>query len=357
MKIIDLYILKKFLKTFFFAIMIIALIACVIDYTQKVDDFVNNNAPILRIAQYFMFFVPHISALLYPLFVFIATIFFTSVMANRTEIIAILASGVSFTRFLRPYVYGSIILGFIALFANHIVVPYANEQIRIFHVDYIWSRPYSTDNNIHIRLNEREYVYFQNFDYPKKESTRMTLEILDGVVLKEKITAERAIYDSVTNDWLLKTASIRKFDGDKETFKNVKEHRIQLNLLPEDILNDERKKEALTTPQLLKTIAIQRQRGSESLNSFLFELHKRTAEPFAGFILTIIGACLASRKIRGGSGLHLAIGVGICAVYVLFLQVSKTFSINAGFNPFISMWIPNIIFGIIAIVMYRKKTQ
>lgn len=337
--------------------MIIALIACVIDYTQKVDDFVNNKAPFMRIAAYFLYFIPQITALLYPLFIFIATIFFTSIMANRTEIIAILASGVSFTRFLRPYIYGAFILGIVSLVANHFVVPYASEQIRIFHVDYIWSRPYSTDNNIHIRLNEHDYVYFQNFDYPRKESTRMTIEYVDGVNLKQKITAERGIYDTVSNQWVLKTVYVRKLDGDKETYEFKKEMNVQLKLTPEDILNDDRIKEALTTPELLKTIAIQEQRSSESLNSFLIELHKRSAQPFAGIILTIIGACMASQKVRGGSGVHLATGVGICAVYILFLQFSQTFSINAGFNPFISMWIPNIIFSIIAFILYFKKVK
>lgn len=357
LKKLDGYILKKFLSTFFFAILIIAVISCVIDYTQKVDDFVAKKTPFIEIMEYFMYFIPHISALLFPLFIFIACIFFTSSMANKSEIIAILASGVTFKRMLLPYVLGASLLGALFLFANHIIVPFANEQIRVFHVKYIWSKPYTVDNNIHIRLSPNEYVYMRNFDYPKKQATQTTIEYFDGINMTKKITAEQAVYDTLSKEWKLKIVGIREFDGLKETFYRKPEMQLALNLTPDDVLSDDRKKEALTTPQLLAKIEKYKQQGNSLQREYEFELHKRTAQPFAGFILVIIGACLASVKVRGGSGLHLVIGVGISAVYMLMLQMSQTFSINAGVNSLVAVWIPNFIFIIVAIYLYLKRIK
>lgn len=356
-KKLDAFILKKFLSTFIFAIFIIALIACVVDYTEKIDDFVTKKPPLSDMILYFISFVPHITALLFPLFIFISTIFFTSKMAFKTEIIAILASGVSFTRFLRPYIVGGCILGIVSFVANHFVVPIANKQKFEFSVKYIWNNPYNSDRNIHIRLSPTDYVYLQNFDYNYREISKFTLEKVENNVLVEKLSAERAVYDTLTKEWDLRRVSTRTFEGVKETLVEEATKRIKIPLTPEEILSDDEKKETLTTPQLLKEIRKQEERGLKTINSYLFELHKRTAQPFAGLILCIIGACLASQKIRGGSGLHLALGIGGCAIYMLFMQFSQTFTLNAGVDPIISIWIPNIIFGTVAYFMYRQKIK
>lgn len=356
-KILDAFILKKFLTTFFFSICIIALIACVVDYAEKVDDFVKNKPSDLDLVLYYISFIPHITALLFPLFIFIATIFFTSKMAFRTEIIAILASGVSYTRFLRPYMVGGVILGIISLMANHFVVPMANQHIHEFSVKYIWNTPYSTDRNIHIRLSPTEYVYIQNFDYQLREITRFTLETIEDNREVEKLSARRAIYDTLTRTWALQDVVLSRFDGKHEERIAKPADTIKLKLTPDEIVNDDRKKESLTTPNLVKEIANQRNRGAETVNGFLFELYKRTSQAFAGLILCIIGACLASQKIRGGSGFHLAIGIGGCAVYMLFMQFSQTFTLNAGVHPLISIWIPNLVFSVVAYYMYWQKVK
>ena len=356
--LLDGYILKKFLTTFFFAIIIIALIACVIDYTQKVDDFVLRKPSNAQLLWYYICFIPQISALLFPLFIFIATIFFTSKMAYRTEIIAILASGVSYTRFLRPYVVGGCLLGGVSLLANHIVVPLASQEIHEFHIKFIWNDPFASDRNLHLRLSPKEYVYIQNFDYSNLEMSKFTLETIEDNKLQKKISAEMGYYDTLTNEWLLKQVVVRTYDtGISENLEVLKELRGSYGLTPEIILNDDRIKNNLTTSQLLEEIENQRIRGVGTLNSFLFELYKRSAQPFAGLVLCIIGACLASNKVRGGSGLHLAIGIAGSAVYMLFLQFSQTFTINAGVNPLLSMWIPNIFFSIIAYIMYRRNIR
>ena len=337
--------------------MILAVIACVIDYSQKVDYFVENKAPSGEIAFYFLNFVPHITALLFPLFIFISTIFFTSKMAYKTEIIATLAAGVSFQRFLRPYVFGSIILGMISMLANHWIVPEANKNITEFHVNYIWSKKVSTDNNVHLRLSPTTYIYIEGYNFNEGFGRRLSVETVEGTLLKEKIMADRAAYDTLKKEWKLTNVVIRTNDGIKEKLVVKPELVRKFAFTPADLDDDGRNKEALTTPELIRYTEREKARGRESVNFYLIELHRRTAQPFAGFILTIIGACIASRKVRGGSGFHLAMGIVMSALYMLFLQFSQTFSTNAGLNPLIAVWIPNFIFGLVALYLFRKQIK
>lgn len=337
--------------------MILAVIACVIDYSQKVDYFVENKVPTKEVAFYFLNFVPQITALLFPLFIFISTIFFTSKMAYKTEVIATLAAGVSFQRFLRPYVIGSILLGMLSLLANHWVVPGAQKNITEFHIKYIWAKKVSTDNNVHLRLNPHTYVYIEGYNFNDGFGRRLSVETVEGTLLKEKITAERAYYDSVKKDWRLTNVMIRTNNGLKETLVLKPELRRKFAFTPADLDDDNRNKESLTTPELIRYTERERQRGRESVNFYLIELHKRTAQPFAGFILTIIGACIASRKVRGGSGFHLAVGIVMSALYMLFFQFAQTFSTNAGLNPLIAVWIPNAVFGVVALYLFLKQIK
>ena len=356
-KIIDSFILKKFLSTFLFSIMILALIACVIDYSQKVDDLVQNKAPWSAIFFYFLNFIPHITAMLFPLFIFLATIFFTSKMAYKTEIIAIFSSGMSFKRFLRPYIVGSIILGIVSLIANHWVVPMANKNINEFQTNYIWSKKISAPSNLHLRLSPKLYVYIANFNYTQNTGYNFTAEKINGTLLEEKIIAKQAKYDSTEKMWILTDVSIRTNDGLKETLKTEKEIKKKYPFSPLDLDDDDRVSSAMTTPELIKYTEVQETRGRENVNFYLIERYKRSAQPFAGFVLTIIGVCIASRKIRGGSGLHLVIGIVISALYMLFLQFTQTFSTNAGLSPLIAVWIPNMIFGILAIILYARQVK
>lgn len=349
--------MKKFLSTFFFSIMILAVIACVIDYSQKIDDLVSNKAPAGAVLFYFVNFIPHITALLFPLFIFIATIFFTSKMAYKTEIIATLAAGVSFQRFLRPYIMGSIILGVLSLLANHWIVPIANKNITDFHIKYIWPKKVASSRNAHLRLSSNTYVYMEGYNYVDGYGRRFTFEKIDKTLLREKIMAERAYYDSTKKIWKLTNVAIRTNDGIKETLVLKDSMKQQFAFTPHDMDDDNRYKEAMTTPELIKYTAREKQRGKENVNFYLIELHRRTAQPFAGFILTIIGACIASRKVRGGSGLHLAIGIVMSAVYLMFFQFSQTFSTNAGLNPLLAVWIPNIVFGILAIYLFLREIK
>jgi lipopolysaccharide export system permease protein len=355
-KKLDWYILKKFLGTFIYAILILAVISCVIDYSEKIDDFVSHKAPVAAIANYYKNFIPHITALLFPLFIFIATIFFTSQLAYKSEIIAILASGVSFQRFLRPYIIGATLLCTISLIANNWIIPNANKQRLAFEDKYIHGAVVSSDRNVHLRLSKDLYVFVQSYDFTNNTGYHFTAETIDGTQIKEKIFADHVNYDSVKKIWHLHQVEIRTNNGTHETMKIVADmDKDYPSFSPKDLNNNEAIKEALTTPEMMAYIDQQKLRGSENLNPFYVEMDRRTAQPFAGMILTIIGVSLASRKVRGGSGLHLALGIVISALYIMFLQLSTTFSSKAGLNPLLSVWIPNIMFAFVAWYLYRRQ--
>lgn len=312
----------------------------------------------MAIFNYYKDFIPHITALLFPLFIFIATIFFTSQLAYKSEIIAILASGTSFQRFLRPYLLGGGFLCLISLIANHWIIPNANKERLAFEDRYIHNATVVSDKNVHLRLSKDLYVFLQTYDYTTNMGYHFTAEKIDGTLLKEKIMADHVSYDSVKKIWKLYSLTIRTNDGIKESLRFEAERDVKYpGFTPKDLNADEAIKEALTTPELNRYIAKEQLRGRENLNFYFVEKHRRTAQPFAGMILTIIGCCIASKKVRGGSGLHLALGIAISALYIMFLQLSTTFSTKASLNPFIAVWIPNIIFGFVALRLYRNQTK
>ena len=358
MKKLDWYIIKKFISTFLFAIMVLAVISCVIDYSEKVDNIVSKKAPLWEVVNYYKNFIPHITALLFPLFIFIATIFFTSQIAYKSEIIAILSSGVSFQRFIRPYLIGGGFLCLVSLVANHWIIPIANKQRIAFEDKYINDENFKySGDNLHFGISKDRYVYLQNFNYANNTGNRFTEEKISGTLLKEKVMADYVTYDSTKKIWHLHNVIIRTNDTLKESIRNVPELEMKYPFTPADLNRTEAIKEALTTPELNRYIATEQLHGRENLNFYYVEKDRRTAQPFAGFILTIIGACIASRKIRGGSGLHLAMGIVISALYIMFLQLSTTFSTKESLNPLIAVWLPNIVFGIVAYYLYRRQLK
>jgi lipopolysaccharide export system permease protein len=358
MKKLDWYIVRKFLSTFFFAIMILAVISCVIDYSEKVDNIVSKKAPFLVVANYYMNFIPHITALLFPLFIFIATIFFTSKLAYKSEIIAILSSGVSYTRFLRPYAVGGGFLCLVSLIANHWIIPNANKQRIDFENTYINDANFRyTTDNMHLGLAKGLFVYLQNFNFDNYTGNRFCAEKMDGTMLTEKLMADIAVYDTVKKIWHLHNVVIRTNDTLHEKLVKVPDMDVKYPFTPRDLNRGDAIKEALTTPELDRYVKEEQLRGQENLNTFFIERERRTATPFAGFILTMIGVSIASRKIRGGSGFHLALGIAISAIFVMSLQVSTTFATKSDLDPLIAVWIPNVIFGVVAFVLYRRQMR
>lgn len=355
MKKLDWYIIRKFIGTFFFAILILAMISCVVDVSEKLNDFTKNKAPFGQVLNYYKNFIPHISALLYPLFIFIATIFFTSKLAYKSEIVAMLATGMSFNRLLRPYLIGAAFLGCLALLANHWIVPLANKSKLQFEYKYVREKVNNSDRNVHIQLAPDLLIYVETYDYASNIGYHFTAEKINGTRLLEKVMADHISYDSAKKMWQLNSVFIRRNDTVRESLEYVAEMAASYPFTPRDLRENDDDKDKLTTPQLDRFIEKQRLHGNNNLNIYYVEKYRRTAQPFAGFILSIIGACIASRKIRGGSGFHLALGIAISAVYMLCLQFSQTFSTKAGLDPLIAVWIPNGIAAIAAFFVYRRQ--
>lgn len=354
---IDKYILKNFLATFVFLLLAFSAIAIVIDFTEKVNDFVSKHVPTIEILNYFKNFLPYILALLFPIFIFVAVIFFTSRLANRSEIIAMLSSGMSFKRFLRPYLIGAAIISAVLFIANHYIIPRSNKSRLQFEEKYLWSHSYSNDDNFHMRISPTEYIYMQSYNPESKTGYRFSYEKVEGTLIKQKITADRCTYDSVKKEWKLMDATARINEGALEVMHQYPFLFKSFKFSPSDLIEKREARQMMTTPKLNAYIKKEQEKGSENLNEYFIEKHRRTAAPFSAFVLSIIGACIASRKIRGGSGVHLAVGLMISAIYIFLMQFSTTFSVKGNLNPLLAVWIPNILFTFLAIYIYRKYSK
>lgn len=358
---IDWYILKRFLGTFFYAIMILTIISVVIDITEKMDDFISNHLSVpFIVAHYYLAFIPYIIALLFPLFVFIAVIFFTSKMAYRLEVMAILSSGVSFWRFLRPFWVGGAFLALLLGVANQGVIPHANKTRIKFENRYTTSYNPDKSNtltNVHVRVDSFDYISMNAFYIDDNYASGFTMERIKGQQLLSKLEAPSITWDSAQKVWKTGRAVIRFMDGMSVPVKVVSDTTLHLNITPQDIEVNTDAQVSMSTKELNHYIARQELRGAGGLNYLYVEKYRRTSSAFAVLILTFIGAIIASRKVRGGSGLHLALGIVLSAAYILFMQFSTTFSVKGTLNPLLAVWIPNILFGGIALWLYKKAPK
>lgn len=356
---IDWYILRKLIGTFIYSLMILLVISVVIDITEKIDDFIKYNISLHDvIVDYYFGFIPHIAALLFPLFIFISVIFFTSKMAYRSEIIAILSAGVSFRRFLRPYWVGAILFGGILWLANYWVVPNANrirttfENTRIRTPD---SQQSQYDRSS--RIDSFTYVTFGTYDPNYKSGSNFTLSKVDKQLMSVKLRADRISWDSTKKAWRLDYVSVRHMDGLHEKWYSRQDSILKIALDPKDLVEVKNLQEAMTTPDLRRYIQREAIRGSEGLNTYWVEYYRRTSAAAAVVILTLIGGIIAAKKVRGGSGLHLAVGIVISASYIILMQFTTVFSTKADLNPLVAVWIPNVLFGGLAFYLYRRAPK
>ena len=359
MKKLDWYILKKFLGTFFFAILIFAVLSVVIDITEKIDDFIEHGLTASYIAtHYYIGFIPHILALLFPLFIFIAVIFFTSKLAYRSEIIAILSTGVSFHRFLRAYWVGGLLLALILGIANQQFIPIANEITVQFEDTYIHDKKKDIVlSNLHMRIDSERYISMRNYYSADTYGTDFTLETIDGQKMLSRLQTRTISWDSTKGGWQTGRAVLREMGENSIHVTEIRDTVLDLNLSPKDLQSNADLVTAMTTPELNDYIDHQKLRSTGGLNYLYVEKYRRTASAFSVVILTLIGVIIASRKVRGGSGLHLALGIVISAAYIVFMQFSTTFSVKGTLNPLIAVWIPNLLFGALAIFLYRRAPK
>ena len=360
---IDRYILKNFFVTFFFCMLLFTVIAIAVDSSEHTDDFVKSGLSTKEIIkQYYLGFVPWIWGLLYPLFVFIAVIFFTSKMALRSEVIAIIASGTTYQRWLRPYFIGGLIFATGLWFANRYGIPRANEIKSNFQTTYIDNPTSSREYNpcygcYYKRLDSITYIGIKSYDTTLKSAGPFFLEKVRNNKVFYNLRAQRMEWDTAKKNWKLMYVVERKVDSMKEITREIPSMNIDLKLKPEELRKDEYLKDKLTTPELAEFIRTEELRGREGLNTFKVERYRRSATPFTVLLLTMIGAVLAGRKTRGGSGLHLALGIVIAAVFMFSDRFSTVFSIKGDVPPMLAAWLPNIVFTVLAFFLYLRAPK
>lgn len=359
LKIIDIYIIRKFLFTFFLAITLILAIAVVFDISEKIDDFIENGASLDKIIfEYYLNFIPYFAILFSSLFTFISVIYFTSRMAMNSEIIAILNSGMSFRRMLKPYFISAIIIAALSFYLNDQVLPEANRVKLNFEDNYIYkNRRRFKEKNFHRQIEPGIYIYLQNYSPFTKIGYNFSLEKFEGNTLVSKLIAEQIRWDTATNKWSLRRYYQRDIDGMHESISSGIKKDTAINVTPADFERNDNVVETMSLKELDEFIKQQKMQGETNVKSFQIEKHKRLSFPFSTFILTFIGVAVSSRKVRGGIGFQIAIGVIISFAYILFMQFSSQFAIGGLLSVQLAVWLPNIIFVIVSIILFRMAPK
>ena len=354
LKKLDLYIMKKFLGTYVLSILLIISIAIVIDITEKMDNFYNEGLDMKTIiTEYYIYFVPYYINLFSSLFTFLSVIFVTSKLAFNSEIIAMLAGGVSFKRIMVPYLISAAIIALFTFYISSEVIPPGIRERLKFEFKYIDHDQFETSlDHQQLKISKDEIIYVERYDIERNIGYRFSYDKFDGKKLVERITAIKIQYDSLYN-WTAHNCMHRKFVGLKEEVTTSPTMQLELNMIPKDFIKVAQEYEQLTTGELIEYLEVQGKRGLSGLNAYELELEKRIANPFAAFILTIIGVSVASRKSRGGTGFHIFIGFLLSVTYILFNMVSSSLTIKGGLDPTISVWLPNVIYLSIGIYLYK----
>lgn len=358
-KKIDIYIIRKFLGTFFYSIILLAGIIIVFDLSEKIGDLLEHKAPIEEIIfTYYFNFLPYFINLFSYLFVFISVIFFTSKLATNTEIIAILSSGVSFKRLLRPYMIAATFLALMSFVLGNFIIPHTNIKMREFKQKYIDNLKFDRGNNIHFQIAKGNFVFVERYNPKTKEARRFSLEQFDqDGALVYKLNSAKAVFDTINHKWTIKDYYIRTLEEGKESFSKGREMDTTLALSPKDLILIKEDYEIMDFFELRKFIQDQKLKGAGNVTQYEVEQHKRTAYPFAALILTLIGVSLSSRKIRGGMGMHLGFGIALTFIYILFMQFATVFAVYGGLAPVLAAWIPNVVFAVIAVFLIRNAPK
>ena len=355
---LDRYIIGKFIGTYFFAILLIISISIVFDYNENMAKFAASHAPWRAIIfDYYANFVPYFANLFSPLFVFIAVIFFTSKLAGNSEIIAMLASGTSFKRLLRPYLFSAALIAILNFYLGAYVIPHGNIVKQNFEMRYKNKRKNTTAANVQLQVAPGTIAYIQQYDDINKRGYGFHLDKFEGKKVVSSLNASVIQYDTISDSryhWKISNYKIRTLKGLREQIETGNEMDTTIMMEPMDLIFSKGQQETLTSPELLRYISKQQERGSQNVVQYEVEYHKRIATSFASFILTIIGASLSSRKRKGGMGLYLGIGLALSFTYILMQTISSTFAINADTPPMLAAWIPNIIYIFIAYFCYRQ---
>lgn len=354
-KRIDVYIVSKFITTFFVALLLIIGIVIIFDISEKIDNFVAKEAPLKAIVvDYYLNFIPYFMNMFSPLFVFITVIFFTSKMAADSEIIAILSCGISFHRMMVPYIFSATLIAIFSLCLNLFIIPDANKTRLEFENQYVKTRFKSVGRNVHYQISPGEFVFAESFSSWNNTAYKFTLEKIVDNKLVSKISAESAVYNEEKGNWTLKKYFIREYNNDlTDKIRSGKQLDTTIALSSKDFYLTEKTVETLNYAELNQLIDTQKMRGDGNVKFALIEKNTRFALPFSAFILTIMGVALSSKKRRGGIGWNIGIGIALAFTYILFLRFSQMFVHTGTLPPAIALWLPNVVFAIIAGFLYR----
>ncbi|MCL2028107.1 MAG: LptF/LptG family permease [Bacteroidales bacterium] len=355
MKKLDWYLIRKFLGTFVYSLILIILVVIVFDVSEKINDFIEKNPSLHAIIfDYYVNFIPFFVNMFSALFTFIAVIYFTSRLAANSEFIAMLSAGISFKRLLIPYLICAFLIGLVNVYLSNVTIPKVNRPRIEFQEKYIWNQFYNRDRNIHIQQDSATFIYVENFDILGNTGYRFTSQTIDPEDgLLQKISAESARYDSAENIWVLTNYHVRTLDSVGETIEHGFEKRIELALSSADFGRRKEEVSMMTYRELQEFIERERLRGSGRLKEYQYDAMVRFSHPFAALVLTLLAVAISSRKNRGGTGFHLAMGLMIAFTFIFFLQVSRVFATFGSFPVWLAAWFPIIVFGLFALILLR----
>ena len=358
LKTIDKYIIKKYLGTFFYTMILITMIALVVDFPERIDKFLNGPMTLNEIIfDYYLNFIPWINGLLWPLFALLSVIFFTSRMAKDTEFVAMLSSGINYYRILVPYLIAASVITAIHIFGNNVVIPRSTKIKGEFENKYLYkSQKKVLSDNVFFYLNPNTVAYFKYYRKRDTSAIDFRMENYDSNKLTQILVANRIKLKKLPNKWTIQDYYIRKINSMDEELLVKKGDKLDtvLNLYPNDFVHYENLPLLMTSSEMRDYIEYERQKGLSTATKLVVELQRRNADPISILFLTIIGFAIASRKSREGMGWNLALGVGIGSLYVLASKFSITFANSIDINPILAVWLPNIIFGIVAIILLLK---
>ncbi len=353
LRLIDQYILKQLLTTFIFVVLILVAVICIIDFTEKNDDFIQNDVSGDLILKYYLTYIPYMASLLTPITSFIAAVFITAKMAGRTEIIAILAGGVSFKRMMLPYFIGACMIALASFYLNGYVIPDANKFRIGFELAYLKKPFYNRERNIHFKVAQNDYIYMERYNVNSDEGRNVTLETIIGNELIEKLTADKIRWNADSSSWELVNYEVRRFHPMEEVITKGKSLDTLINMSPSDFDNKERYYETLTMTELQDYIDLQTSRGADDTAIYLIEKYIRYMAPFTVLILTFIGIIVSARKSRGGTGFQIAMGFLIAFIFIIFFILARAIAEAGSMNPILAVWLPNIGFSIVGLIMYH----
>ncbi len=354
LKKLDIYIIKKFLGTYFFAIALIISISIIFDLSEKIDNYIEGEAPAKQVFIYYLNFIPYFSNLLSSLFTFIAVIFFTSKMAYNSEIIAILSNGISFHRILRPYFISATLIAVMSFLLMSYVIPHANERRLNFEYTYIKNSSYKVERNIHMQIEPGVYIYMRHYRPKSQKGFKFTREVFNNGKLESKMMANHIIWDSTKSQWTILDYYIRHIgSGETDSITQGDTLKTSLPVKPSDFSQYTDIVETMGMPELNKFIKRRKMQGAENLEAYLVEKHGRFSYPFSTFILTLMGVILSSRKIRGGMGMQIGLGIALSFAYLLFMRFATMYALRGSIDAVFAVWIPNIIFAFVAVALYR----